>query len=96
MVNRIHPPEYDFLQRPKATVIYMGEEHSIERVTESATMAAEVLHRSATDRRESLSVRQRLAVWFRDNDQITLCDPHRYLQINQTGNTSEIDISREK
>jgi len=80
----------------RATAIYMGEECSVERVKEVARTAAEYLHRSVTDPKESLSIRQRLAVWFRENGEITLCDPHRYLQIDQTGNTSEFDIGKEK
>lgn len=80
----------------RATVIYMGEGYSVQRVKEIKKTAAEYLHRSVKDPRESLSVRQRLAVWYRDGGEITLCDPHEYLQIDQTGDTSEFDIGREK
>jgi hypothetical protein len=45
--------------------------------------------------KESRSARQRLAVWFRENQEVTLCDPHRYTQIDQTGDSSEFDIGRE-
>ncbi len=80
----------------RATAIYMGEEYSVERVKEIKNTAAEYLHRSVADPKESISVRQRLAVWFRDNGEITLCEPHRYLQIDQTGDISEFDIGRER
>ncbi len=79
----------------RATVIYMGEESSADQIEKTAKIAAENLHRGFPNPDESLSARQRLAVWFRKNGEITRCDPHRYLQIDQTGNKSEFDIARE-
>lgn len=80
----------------RATVIYLGEGYSVQRVKEIKKTAAEYLHRSVKDPKESLSVRQRLAVWYRDGGEVTLCEPHEYVQIDQTGDTSEFDIGREK
>ena len=78
----------------RATVIYMGEECSDRQVEETARTAAEYLHRGQTNPKDSLAVRQRLAVWFRQNGQMKLLDPHRYVQIDQTGDTSEMDIGK--
>lgn len=79
----------------RATVIYMGEESSAAKIEETARKVAEYLHRGFTDPKESLSARQRLAIWFRENQEITLYEPHRYVKIDQTGDTSEFDIGRE-
>jgi hypothetical protein len=80
----------------RATVIYMGEGYSVQRVKEIKKTAAEYLHRSVNDPKKSLWARQRLAVWYRDGGVVTLCEPHEYAQIDQTGDTSEFDIGREK
>jgi len=79
----------------RATVIYMGEESSAAQIEETAKTVAENLRRAFPDPDENLLARQRLAVWFRENEEIALCDPHRYVKIDQTGNTSEFDIGRE-
>ncbi len=78
----------------RATVIYMGEECSDRQTEETARTAAEYLHRGQSNPKDSLTVRQRLAVWSRQNGQIKLLDPHRYVQIDQTGDTSEMDIGK--
>ena len=79
----------------RATVIYMGEESSATQIEETAKTVAENLRRAFPDPDENLLARQRLAVWFRENEEISLCDPHRYVKIDQTGSTSEFDIGRE-
>jgi len=80
----------------RATVIYMGEDFSASRSEETAKTVAECLHRGFANSGDSRLAKQRLAVWFRDgHDNITLCDPHRYVQIDQTNDTSEFDIARE-
>lgn len=82
--------------RQRATVIYMGEESSTTQIEAIAKEVAEYLHQTSSDINQSLSARQRLAVWFRDeNSKIALYDPHRYVRIDQTGDTSEFDIGRE-
>ena len=79
----------------RATVIYMGEESSIEQIEAAAKKVAEYIHRASSDTNQSLSAKQRLAVWFRENNEITLYDSHRYVRIDQTGDASEFDIGRE-
>jgi hypothetical protein len=80
----------------RATVIYMGEEASNAQIEAIAKRVAEFIHRRCINPDESRSARQRLAVWFRENQEVTLCDPHRYTQIDQTSENSEFDIGREK
>ena len=80
----------------RATVIYMGEEANEAQVEAIAKMVAEYLHRTSPDADQSLAAKQRLAVWFRDdNGEIALHDHHRYVRIDQPRNTSEFDIGRE-
>jgi hypothetical protein len=80
----------------RATVVYMGEESSATRIEEIARTLAEFLHRGFSDPRESRSARQRLAVWFRENDEIVQLDPARYIKFDQADDTSEFDIGRER
>jgi hypothetical protein len=79
----------------RATVIYMGEECSAERIEATAKTVAEHLRRGLSDDDERLSAIQRLALWFRENEKITLLDQHRYVKIDKTVDTSEFDIGRE-
>jgi len=79
----------------RATVIYLGEESTTAEIYAIATRVAEFLHRSAPSSDQSLDLKQRLAVWFRTNGNITLFDSHKYVKIDQTGRTSEFDIGRE-
>jgi hypothetical protein len=80
----------------RATVIYMGEESSPARVEETAMIAAEKLRRAFSDPDANLSARQRLAIWFRENNQIEIFDSSRYVNYDQTNTESEFDIGREK
>jgi hypothetical protein len=79
----------------RATVVYMGEESSATHIEEIARTLAEFLHRGFSDPRASRSARQRLAVWFRENEEIVQLDPGRYIKFDQAGDTSEFDIGRE-
>lgn len=79
----------------RATVIYMGEDSSAAQIEETAMRAAENLHRSFSNPNDSLSAIQRLSVWFREDGKPVLYDSHRYVKIDQTGDTSEFDITRE-
>lgn len=79
----------------RATVIYMGEECSAAQIEAAAMTVAEYLHRTSPGHDESLTAKQRLAVWFRENGEIKLFESHRYVKIDQTDNTSEFDIGRE-
>jgi len=80
----------------RATVIYMGEGYNLDRVREIKKRAATFLQRSVNDPDDSIAARQRLAFWFRDGGVIKLCDPYEYVQIDRTGDASELDISREQ
>jgi hypothetical protein len=80
----------------RATLIYMGEDVNHTQIEATAKRVAEYLHRRFTDSKESLSAKQRIAIWFRENNEIALWDPNRYVKIDQTGDTSEFDIGREK
>jgi len=80
----------------RATVIYMGEESSFEKVEETAMTAAENLRRAYADPDANLSARQRLAIWVRDENEIQIFDSSRYLKYDQTRTESEFDIGREK
>jgi hypothetical protein len=79
----------------RATVVYMGEESTAADIEKIARTLAEFLHRGFSDPRESRSAQQRLAVWFRENEEIVQLDPCRYIKFDQTGDTSEFDIGRE-
>jgi uncharacterized protein (DUF934 family) len=73
----------------------MGEESSARRIEETARTLAEFLHRGFSDPKESRSAQQRLAVWFRANEEIVQLEPGRYTKFDQAGDTSEFDIGRE-
>jgi len=80
----------------RATVIYMGDEANHTQIEATAKRVAEFLHRGCTDPRMSRAARQRLAVWFRENEEIVPLDPNRYVKFDEAGDTSEFDIGREK
>ena len=79
----------------RATVIYMGEEVNQTQIEATAKRVAEFLHRGCPDPTKSRAARQRLAVWFRENEQIVALDPNRYVRFDDAGDTSEFDIGRE-
>ena len=78
-----------------ATALYMGEDSNVTHIEATAKKLAEYLHRGTSDIYESLCAKQRLAVYYRQGDEIVLYDPHRYVKIDQTGEVSEFDIGRE-
>lgn len=78
-----------------ATVIYMGEESSDSQVEATAIRAAEYLRRGFPDPDESRSAIQRIAVWYRKGNEIALYDCHRHVQIDRTGEASELDVRRQ-
>ena len=81
----------------RATAIYMGEDSGVAQVEKVKKNAAECLRRFFSDDNERQSALQRLAVWYRDeNDQVVQFDPHRYVQIDETAEASEFDIGRER
>jgi hypothetical protein len=80
----------------RATVVYVGEESNAARRDEIAMRLAAFLHRSFSNPKDSHSARQRLAVWFREGDEITQLDPTRYTRFDQAGDESEFDIGRQQ
>jgi len=79
----------------RATVIYMGEDIDHAKVEETAKKASEYLHRGFSDPDESLGARQRLAVWYRVNNETVIYSPHRLLMCDMAVDASEFDIGRE-
>lgn len=80
-----------------ATVIYMGEDSSDSHIEAIEKRVANFLHKSSSDRDQSLSAQQRLHVWFRDGTgAIIPYKPYRDVKIDQTGNRSPVDIGREE
>lgn len=79
----------------RATVIYMGEEVSKSILEETHKRVAENLHYSYIDSDASLTAKQRLAVWFREDGATCLFDSKKYVNIDQTNDKSEFDIGRE-
>jgi hypothetical protein len=81
----------------RATAIYMGEDASTTQVEKVKMNVAEYLRRFFSNDSDRQSALQRLAVWYRDeNDQVVQFDPHRYVQIDETAEASEFDIGRER
>lgn len=79
----------------RATAIYMGEEANGSQIEAVAKRLAEYLHRSSADPDKSIEARQRLHVWYRNNNgTIELFDRGRYLQYDDPRSTSEFDIAR--
>lgn len=79
----------------RATVIYMGEDAATAQIEKVKMNVAECLRRSFSDDDNRQSALQRLAVWYRDeDDEIVLFEPYRYVQIDETPEASEFDIGR--
>jgi len=82
-------------QGARATVIYMGEDVTIDQVDAVKKTLEELLHRGSRDPDKSIEARQRLAVWYRNDDsEIVVHNPHTYAQIDMTGDRSAVDIGR--
>jgi len=78
-----------------ATVVYMGEDVSIEQVDAVKKTLEELLHRGSGGPSQSIEALQRLAVWYRDDDsKIVVHRPYAYTQIDMTGDRSALDIGR--
>ena len=82
-------------QGSRATAVYMGEDCNVTQVEATAKRLDEFLHRASSDPDQSLEARQRLAVWYRDdNRNLVAHSVHIYTQIDKTGDQSEFDIGR--
>lgn len=80
-----------------ATVIYMGEECSLDDVKVIEKRIAQFLYKSSSDETQSRSAKQRFHVWYRnERDEVIPYEPHRYVKIDQTDNISLFDIAREE
>lgn len=79
----------------RATVIYMGEESDDSQIDATAMRAAEYLHRTSLNPSEARAVMQRIAVWYRAGNKVSLYDHHRHVKIDQGGEASQFDIGRE-
>ena len=73
----------------------MGEDVTIDQVDAVKKTLEELLHRGSRDPDKSIEARQRLAVWYRNDDsEIVVHNPHTYAQIDMTGDRSAVDIGR--
>jgi len=79
----------------RATVIYMGEESDDSQIDATAKRAAEYLHRTSPDPGKARAAMQRIAVWYRAGNKVSLYDHHRHVKIDQGGEASQFDIGRE-
>lgn len=77
-----------------ATVIYMGEEATVEIVAAKKRRVAEYLHRETSSIDDSVVAKQRLAVWYRDAGTIKLVNPEEFVQIDKPDSASQFDIAR--
>jgi hypothetical protein len=78
-----------------ATVIALDDNHNADDADRGKTIVAELLMRHAASPDDAREASQRLHVWFREDDgQDTLCRPHEFSQIDQTGE-SPFDIARQ-
>lgn len=81
----------------KATAIYMGEDSSFNQIEAVAKKAAEYLNKSFSNPDDSHNARQRLAVWYRDNNgQTRQYARYNFVKFDAPGDKSEFDIGREK
>lgn len=79
-----------------ATVVYMGEEVADADVRATHMRLADLLGRSYADVEGTRSAKQRLVIWYRRDGVIMRHGDHAHVRIDQTDNTSEFDIGRER
>jgi hypothetical protein len=82
-------------ENKRATVVYMGEDLNDAQVEATKKKISECLRRGTPDLNESHDARQRLAVWFRRNNEVLLFEPHELVKYDNPGDVSEFDIGRE-
>lgn len=91
-------PHQNILSRngDRATAMYLGEDFSEDQIKKTATLVAENLHQSTSSQNESHSAKQRMIIWYRGLSQELVCIyPDKYLNFDETGVSSEVDIARE-
>ena len=79
----------------RATVIYMGEESNSKQVGDKYTRIADLLGRGPGNKDEKLALKQRLAIWYRQDGQIVLFEADQYLNIGKSDESSAVGIARE-
>jgi hypothetical protein len=77
-----------------ATVIYMGEDSSKAVIEAAFKAAADNLHKASSTADESISAKQRLVVWYKEDDQLRIFGRHEFVSIDKPDNISEVDIGR--
>jgi hypothetical protein len=90
-------PQQNVISRTgrRATVVYMGEEASHADIEAVTKKMAEFLHRTFPTPNASIEARQRLHVWYRQDDgTIKRLDHSRYVTFDDPRSTSEFDIAR--
>ena len=81
----------------RATAIYLGDEHTPETAYSVAAKAADHIGEWETTPNAIIEGRQRLHVWYRDNQGNDVpCNPDRYVQYDETHTESPFDITRSK
>jgi hypothetical protein len=81
----------------RATAIYLGDEHTPETAYSVAAKAADHIGEWETSPNAIIEGRQRLHVWYRDNQGNDVpCDQDRYVQYDETHTESPFDITRSK
>ena len=78
-----------------ATAIYLGEEASDETIDRVSRIAADNLWRKAASPDSANSGRQRLAIWYRRDNQDHLYDTSRYTRFDVSRTESEFDFGRQ-
>lgn len=81
----------------RATVIYLGDEHTAESAYTVMEKAADHIGQWETTPDDIVEGKQRLHVWYSDNaGNEVQCDPNRYVQYDESHTDSSFDITRSK
>lgn len=84
-------------EQKRATVIYLGEEHTMKSIEEIAAKAADHIGQWEKTADAIVEGKQRLAVWYRDDQGHDVqYEPHRYTEYDQSHTESPVDIGREE
>jgi len=79
----------------RATAIYLGEDVDDATIDRVAAQMAENLRRHAVNDNESITARQRLAIWYRRDNQLCRHNPDRYIKFDDPRSTSDLDLTRQ-
>ena len=79
----------------RATIVALDNNHTRNDAEKLRDTLAEYLRRTAASDDECLEARQRMHIWFQDDQgQDVLCDPYHYAKYDQTPTESPFDIGR--